>query len=151
MQKVTERFVIYRNAARSVWNTAFWPYEELRNWDSRDRFEEIKRILFEAIVLDERRSPSASRFLLAPKGEGVPILIEQPRPSDANRYWDAPVTTLKSGEATLEYVDFFDWDLLDCSDFRYYKAKIKEFAMHPELTGREALVEVVDVDIYLED
>ena len=46
MRDITEIFDHYRIIARSVLNTAFWLEVELRGWDSRDRFERIKELLF---------------------------------------------------------------------------------------------------------
>src|SRR5579863_5590178 len=120
MQNVTGSFLLYRNSARSVWNVAFWPYEALRNWDSRDHFVKIRRILFEAIVLDRVNRQVPQRFLVIPRADQIPIMIEQPREHDRNRYWDAPVTHLRREAAVLEFIDFFDWDQLGLLDFRYY-------------------------------
>jgi hypothetical protein len=41
----------YRVSARGIWNAAFWPDAELRNWDSVDRFDDIQLILFSELVL----------------------------------------------------------------------------------------------------
>ena len=46
MKDVSDVFDHYRNSARAIWNTAFWPDADLRNWDSVDSFDEIQRILF---------------------------------------------------------------------------------------------------------
>jgi hypothetical protein len=150
MENVTQLFLQYRNAARSVWNLCFWPDRRLRSADNSDRFEEMKQILFEAIVLNGG-SPSAMRkFLVSPRTSQIPIMVEQPRQGERNRYWDAPVTKVKQGEAILAFEDFFDWDSIGCLDFHYYRVKIEQFADHPELIGREALLEVEHADVYSE-
>ena len=72
---------------------------------------------------------------------GVPISIEQPRPGTKNRYWDHPISTISPNDGVLEFLDYFDFDELGCRDFKYVRARIQEFPGHPELVGREALLE----------
>ena len=40
-----------RVSARAIWNNAFWPDADLRDWDSVEQFGEIQRILFSELVL----------------------------------------------------------------------------------------------------
>jgi hypothetical protein len=49
MTDVTPIFDHYRVSARSIWNTAFWPDPELREWDYVDEFTSIERILFDSL------------------------------------------------------------------------------------------------------
>jgi hypothetical protein len=51
MTDVTHIFDHYRISARSIWNTAFWPDPEFREWDYVDEFTSIERILFDSLVL----------------------------------------------------------------------------------------------------
>ena len=41
----------YRMSTRAVWNTAFWPDQDFRNWDSIEQFHEIEKLLFQELVL----------------------------------------------------------------------------------------------------
>ena len=56
-------------------------------------------------------------------------------------YWDHPVKQITPGEAELHFVQCFDWNRLDYLDFRYYKVQIARFDAHPDLVGREALID----------
>ncbi len=129
----------------------FWSEPDLRDWDSRDQFEQITRLLFKALVVArvERGhccdlnsvSPDHS-YRVVPSDPGpVPIMIERPREGDANHYWDDPVKEISSTDAELHFVDFFDWDRMDYIDFRYYRVRIAAFPSRPHLVGRDALLE----------
>jgi hypothetical protein len=149
---VTEAFDHYRVAARSVWNTAFWPYAELRSWDARDQFRKVKELLFEALVIRrlcegqrsaEAHALSGSVFRVVPRHPGVrvPIMISKPRAGDRNQYWDDPVNQVSESDAELEFLDYFDWDELSTVDFQYYRIRITAFPAQAHLVGREALLE----------
>ncbi len=133
----------------TVWNTAFWPDPDFRNWDSLEQFDEIRRILFGELVLGKvgRKWPLRSLFenalpffQITPSFER-PIMIQNPRPEAASGYWDHPVNRIKPGLAELLFISYFDWNEMDYADLRYYRVKIASFAAHPELVGREALIE----------
>jgi hypothetical protein len=79
----------YRVSARGIWNAAFWPDPELRNWDSVDRFDDIQRILFSELVLGKlgRDWPIDDLFRIpilflrvVPSAESMPIMMQNPRP-----------------------------------------------------------------------
>jgi hypothetical protein len=82
----------YRMSARAIWNTAFWPDQDFRNWDSIEQFHEIEKLLFQEIVLAkvDREWPlqdifrSAIHFFhVVPSHvqvHGILILIQKPRP-----------------------------------------------------------------------
>jgi hypothetical protein len=146
---VTGTFQKYRISARLVWNFFFWPDADLADWDGRDQFEKIKNLLFDSIVLRKLSfGTSDARFVIVPRSkEGVPAMIEQPRADDRNRYWDHPIGALGPSDAVLEFLDYFDWDQTGCLDFRYVRVRICEFPLHPDLVGREALLEAEHVDV----
>jgi hypothetical protein len=140
----------FRVSARSVWNTAFWPDADFRNWDSAEQFDEIQRILFSELVLAKLRKEWPARdifripipFLqIVPSSECVPIMIQNPRPGRPSGYWDHPVKQITRGEAELHFLECFDWNRLDYLDFRYYKVQIARLDARPELVGREALID----------
>src|SRR5262249_35210292 len=132
----------YRNAARSVWNSAFWSQRDLRTWDSWEQFEAIKKILFQALVIS-RLGTDAKTFRVVPNSFRIPIMIRKPREGEQRHtnYWDDPVKEIKSGEAELHFVDYFDWNPIDHNDFQYYRVGIAAFPSQPHLVGREALVQ----------
>jgi hypothetical protein len=148
---VSSVFDHYRVSARTIWNTSFWPDPDFRNWDSRDRFREIERLLFDELVLAklDREWPLESIFrnpipffrVVPSIGHGTPIMIQKPRPGALTGYWDDPVNIVKPEETKLAFLAFFDWNQMDYIDLRYYHVKITSFDMHPELVGREALIE----------
>jgi hypothetical protein len=49
MTDVTLTFERYRLAAGSLWNGHFWMPGEA-NWHDRDRFERVKRVLFDTLI-----------------------------------------------------------------------------------------------------
>ena len=151
MRDITDLMDHYRIAVRSIWNAAFWSQPELRNWDSWDQFEQIKNLLFSALVIGRLEQIGCCVDLatvprpalqVAPAHSGsVPILIHQPRDGDRNTYWDDPVREISAADAELQFLDFFDWDKMNYIDFQYYRVRIVAFASQPHLVGREALLQ----------
>jgi hypothetical protein len=151
MREITNLFDHYRVVARSIWNTGFWSQPDLQDWDSRDRFDQIKTLLFKALVVarveeghccDLDTLAPDHAFHVVPLDPGpVPINIEQPRKGDANTYWDDPVKEIKATDAELHFIDYFDWDEMAYIDFQYYRVRIASFPLQAQLVGRNALLE----------
>ena len=151
MKDVSSVFDHYRANARAIWNTAFWPDPDFRNWDSIDQFHEIEKLLFDGLVLAklDREWPLCDLFvnpipffqILPSIAHGTPIMIQKPRPGAPTGYWDDPVNLVKPREAELQFIAYFDWNQMDYIDLRYYRVKIASFDAHPELVEREALIE----------
>lgn len=94
MKDVSSIFDHFRVSARAIWNTAFWPDPELRNWDSIAQFDEIQRILFNELVLGklDREWPFPDLFRTAipffrvsPSGQ-VPIMVQNLRSETETGY-----------------------------------------------------------------
>jgi hypothetical protein len=156
MKDVSSVFDHFRESARGIWNGAFWPDPDFRNRDSAEAFDEIQRILFSKLVLAklsldwpmiEIFRVAIPFFLLVPTFSATSIMIQR---SESERgYWDHPVRGIKSGEARLQFVAYFDWNSMDYLDLRYYRVKIASFSTHPDLVGREALLERQNFSVYL--
>jgi hypothetical protein len=156
---VSNVFDHYRTSARAIWNTAFWPDQDFRNWDSIDQFHQIEKLLFQELVLAkvEREWPlqdlfknTIPFFQVVPSFEhGTPIMIQSPRPAAPTGYWDDPVNFVKPGQAELLFIAYFDWNQMDYIDLQYYRVKIASFDAHSELVGREALIERQNAAIHL--
>ena len=161
LKDVSSVFDHYRMSARAIWNTAFWPDQKFRNWDSIDQFHQIEELLFQVLVLAKvgRAWPSQKLFenaipffQVVPSLEhGTPIMIQNPRPGADAGYWDDPVNLVKPGQAELLFIAYFDWQELDYIDLRYYRVKIAGFNAHSDLIGREALIERQHAAIYLKN
>jgi hypothetical protein len=135
--------------ARSVWNDGFWPVIGLRNWDSRDHFEQIKELLFKALVIAPLEEGHCCDLCalgervchVVPLAAGpVPIAIQRPREGDRNQYWDDATTEITAADAELHFLDYFDWNHMAPADFQYYRVRITAFPAQPHLIGREALL-----------
>jgi hypothetical protein len=154
MRDITAIMDHYRVVARSLWNTGFWAVPELRNWDARDSFAEVKKTLFEALVATNFPEAELSKtgIQVVPFGSGVPIMIEQPRPGDQswNLYWDDPVDKISPSDAKLRYLDFFDWNDMAYADFHYYRVRIESFDAQLHLVGREALLEHQNARVFVD-
>lgn len=156
---ISSIFDHYRVSARAIWNTAFWPDPDFRNWDSIEQFHEIEKLMFRELVLAkldkewplqdlfEHALPFFHIVPLIP--HGTPIMIQKPRPGAPTGYWDDPVKAVTPGQAELLFVAYFDWDQMDYIDFRYFRVSIKSFDAHPELVGREALIERQHAAVHL--
>jgi len=159
VKDVSSVFDHYRMSARAIWNTAFWPDQDFRNWDSIDQFHEIEKLLFQELVLAkvDREWPlqdifrnAIQFFHVVPSVlHGTPIMIQSSRPGAPTGYWDDPVKLVQPGQAELLFILYFDWNAMDYIDLRYYRAKIASFDAHSELVGREALLEHEHATIHL--
>lgn len=150
MKDITNILDRYRLCARAIWNIAFWPDDDLRNWDSVDQFDEIQRSLFSRMVLEKlgREWPFGDIFRvpipflqIEPSSKSMPIMVQNPRPDKPIGYWDHPLNRISPGQAEMHFIGYFDWNRLDCVDFRYYRVTIAKFDTKSELIGREALIE----------
>jgi hypothetical protein len=160
MEDITDLMDHYRHVARSVWNTGFWAQADLQTWDARDQFEQVKKLLFRALVvarLEEGHCCDLNglfdnqSYHVVPNGpHGVAIMIENPREGDHNHYWDDPIKRVKASEAELNFIDFFDWDLMNYADYQYYRVRIAAFPTQPHLVGREALIEHLNAKVFTE-
>ena len=157
MRDVSNIFDHYRVSARTIWNIAFWPDVDFRNWDSVDQFDEIQRILFDELVLGkvDKDWPLHDIFKIAmpffhvvPSGH-VPIMIQNPRSERETGYWDHPINRISAGEAEMHFLCYFDWNRLDYADLRYYRVVIAKFDAHRDVVGREALIERQHATIYI--
>ncbi|MGA2984703.1 MAG: hypothetical protein ABSG32_12880 [Terriglobia bacterium] len=151
MRDITDLMDHYRDVARSVWNTGFWVQADLQTWDARDQFEQIKKLLFKALVVarleeghccDLYGLADNQIYQVVPNhSEYVPIMIQRPRQGAQTGYWDDPVRQVKASEADLQFLDYFDWNNMGYADFQYYRVRIATFATQPHLVGREALLD----------
>lgn len=140
MRDVTDLMDHYRVVARSIWNTGFWSQPDLQNWDSRDDFREIRKLLFNALVI-ARLDVERNLQVVPLDSTTVPIMIQRPRGEGQAGYWDDPVKEIKASDAKLVFIDYFDWNEMGYIDFQYYKVRIVSFGSQPHLVGREALLE----------
>ncbi|MBI5850619.1 MAG: hypothetical protein HZB39_06200 [Planctomycetes bacterium] len=149
MQDITEAVSSFREAARHLWNTTFYPGAD---WDARDRFSLVCVALFDAVVGAPFRLGSAKRpemcepdpapmqaiQVIPGSKSGVPIMINRSTPRCG--YWDDPVDRVCPSEVRLEFVNFFDFGELGRRDFRYVEVFICDFPSQPHLVGRRALM-----------
>ena len=161
MRDVTHLMDHYRVVARTIWNAGFWSQPDLQNWDSRDHFRQIRKLLFNALVtarLDETDEgcsctdlgalPDRTLQVVPLDSTTVPIMIQRPRGEGQAGYWDDPVKEIKASDAKLVFIDYFDWNEMGYIDFQYYKARIVSFASQPHLVGREALLEHQNANVF---
>lgn len=146
----------YCECARSTWN------HYLRSSDADEaaleRYEEVRALLFRAIVLDPLGMGDATRdpqdetwsFLRVIAGaELSPILVNTPS-SDGNQYWAPAEKGTDLSDAEILFVDLFDWDPQAFRDLALVMALVVASPKHPDLSGRSILVERNSVTIVVE-
>jgi hypothetical protein len=152
MPDITALLSNFRECARHTWNCHFLALGTA-TFDEVDDFRDLADKLFDVLVcrpLDIFGSgllgmATAGRIRIVPNiASGCPILIRRPRPGTNNAYWDDPVNVVTPAEADLRFVGYFDFDVCGRRDLRYFEVKILRFDSHPELLGRQALVEIND-------
>ncbi len=137
----------FRLASREVFNHNFRasdPYGD-EGWALAERFSVLQAVLFQKLVTEPACLPNVSYGDLQTE-----ILVElrsgiELAPAFLNRevmsgYWDYPVKEITRG-SRLFFLSFFDWNQLDYRDGQYVRIQIDHLPLHPETTGKHALVE----------
>ena len=149
----------FREAARHLWNSYV---RSEATWDTADEFAKVANILFIECALG--RAGVEARPI--PMQHGTEILTEYrlfadhagKLPLHANRdipasgYWDHPVEWIPPEvKQIIHPICFFDFDVLGWRRIQYYRARIVESSSHPDLNGRDALIECTYVDVEVRD
>ena len=146
----------YCECARSTWNNYLRPSDA--DETAVERYEEVRAMLFRAIVLDGIGMGDAVRdredetwpFLRVIAGaELSPILVNTPS-SDGNQYWESAEKGTDLSDAEILLVDLFDWDPQAFRDLALVMALVVASPKHPDLTGRSILVERNSVTIVVD-
>jgi hypothetical protein len=155
MTDITSLMNTYRECARNLWNAYFSSREF--TWDLHDEYENIRKLLFNALVVYELDSEieccgigtALSPMLnVVPSAKSVPILINRPS-KDGNGYWDQEMNmSVGTDDIRLMFLDYFDFSQFPVKDFKFYRCKILQFPKCIEYEGREALIEVSDAKIF---
>jgi hypothetical protein len=152
MEDITRALDATRACLRDLWDTYFYAGDTITTYpaETRDLFEEIEVRVFGALVLQGlSRLASMDRYRVEPLPfllvepslhPGTPLLINRPS-SDGNRYWDAFHGEVESGEVTLYFMQWFDWDVYARREYQYYEVQIGAFPARSEFVGRRALIE----------
>jgi hypothetical protein len=155
MKDITPLMNTYRECSRNLWN-AYFSLKEF-SWDLHDEYEDIRKLLFEALVLNEldvckecseHDAVPPAVLRVVPDATSVPILINRPRDGGGG-YWDQEMD-LRVGEADIQlaFLDYFDYSQYPVKDFQFYRCKILSFPSHAKYEGREALIEVSHAKIF---
>jgi hypothetical protein len=145
----------YRECARGLWNNFLRPEAD---FDVVDDFSTLCRTLFANLVLrpigeygfQKGSAGDPYPFLrVTPTVDPVPIMINRPSP-DRSKYWDEPVAKLGLRGLHLLFIDYFDWDSVGYIDFQYYRVKIVRSEDQPQVSGREALLDVRHAQVKFE-
>jgi hypothetical protein len=146
----------YCECARSVWNS-FLLRDDVDEFAVK-RFDGIRRLLFQAIVLapldldDDRQAddePFTHLQVIAGTGP-LTVLVEQPS-KDGDRYWEAAPKDLDFSGAQMQFVDLFDWDPQGFRDMSLVMAWIISGPPGGDLDRRYALFERQSVTVVVKD
>jgi hypothetical protein len=147
---VTHLLLSYRESVRHLWNCFLreddtFASGSLASDAALDDWEELKQVLFRAIVLRKtgREEHAAARlqwlsplsFLRVVTGPDVPAMIS--RTKGQGGYWDHPVQRLTADD-DLRFIDFFEFDESRYLDLPYCQVAIQGSPQHPELVGHVA-------------
>jgi hypothetical protein len=154
MRDITELMNAYRECSRNLWNVYF--SEQADVGAALDAFEQIRRLLFDSLVVGELLydGEAEGQDMPPPTLRVVPrerslILIERPSGPGEAGYWDQEKDMVVGpNDITLAFVDYFDFFQIPIMDFRYYRCKIFSFPSRAEYEGREALINAVDGHVF---
>ena len=137
----------FRLASRELFNHFFrvsTPYEGNEGWTMKERFSAVQSLLFQKLVTEPAGlsyirygEPQPNIRVEIRTGESAPVMLNRETRSG---YWDHPVTQL-SREAGLSFLAFFDWDQLSYKDNQYVRILVDRWPSHPEVVGKEGLIE----------
>lgn len=164
MKEITQILNGYRECVRHLWNTYFIiKVSSNQSWDLLDEYDEICKQLFNSLVLSQIDGPTYNKavysdsspepllfFRVEPIVEtGIPLHVS--REKENVHYWDYPITQIKSGDADMRFIDYFDFDLFGFRDFQYCRVRIINSTVYPELIGHDALIVCSHIRIYFDD
>jgi|SRR5579864_645593 len=150
---ITDLMNAYRECSRNLWNVYFSRRADIGG--SLDAFENIRKLLFDALVVSELFyegeaegediPPPALRVVPRPRSL---ILIRRPS-DDGNGYWDQEKDMVVGpDDIKLAFLDYFDFHQIPVTDFRFYRCNILSFPSRAEYVGREALIDALDGRVF---
>ena len=159
-QDCTKLLHRYRDIARMIWNTAFWPNAELQDGncltigDYTAAFDEATARLYEGVVLlplanasrvqDVNAPGKTARLNIEVRSAEVECLIDENLPGDPGHVWRRAGLSLDEGRYEFEFRNFFDWDRLGHRDFLYVEVLICRLDKRPQAVGHHALIPVAE-------
>jgi hypothetical protein len=166
MTFATDLVQLYRAELQHLWNTHFWNRPTFEFGSSLADFSRLKQPLFEALVArrlsddasDDARNYSqlfGEAFRVVPRMATAPeiplrsLMIESTE-SHARGQWQELVGPFRGKEVHMTLVDVYDWNQQYWRDFRMFIVDVHRLDKYPDLAGRKALVDVLDVDILWE-
>jgi len=162
MRNVTLIMNRYRECARNIWNVYFnQQFKVDDQWTILDEYDNICVALFSSLVLnpisrtldkkstsyEKRPKPMMFLKVIPLVDTGVPISIN--RSIECSGYWDYSLTCIKTFDADMMFIDYFDFDMVGFRDFQYCRVRIVASDLYPDLIGRDALIESNNVIIEL--
>ncbi len=150
---INERMDRFRRASRETFNNYFRVPREGSNimscqdecWGAKERFDELERVMFEKLVKEPLSIEGPEYGLAQPNIQVVSENLVTEIPIMLNRelasgYWDYPLKGVPA-ETVMRFVCYFDFDCIDNFDCRYVRIEVEASSKHPEIVGKEALIE----------
>jgi hypothetical protein len=162
--KVVTPFLLeYLEAKRHLWNVHFrGRFKSLMKSSPLDEYEQIDRLLFTVIVLDELGLP---RTMINDYGrQPLPLLRVKPKTRSpvvsmmfctplpgGNRSWEARESVTVAPAAHFGFIDFFDWYPYEFAGYPFYRVRVDEQSHLPGRVGQDGLIEILTSDVILLD
>ena len=156
-------FWSYRELARHIWNSGFWPSPDLRNFSCVHFYRDAVGRLFEAMVLvplgyDDPRIqnsgiPGEGNAFFVESKQRLSILVDRHAQDSSFHEYSQAIGLPPESRYDLRFLRFFDWDQMSHLDFRFLEVRIEQADLHPDLVGHLALVEVEEhsISVYVRD
>jgi|AGTN01.1.fsa_nt_gi hypothetical protein len=148
---INESMNQFRRASREIFNNYFRRADLDRHevFLFCERYFELNDLLFEMLVTDCPDIEKVRYGNIQPKlqvkaaGGGLFPSVMINREVNSG-YWDFPLKELPE-ESVLLFMSYFDWDEIDFRDHQYVRAHIQLCDAHPEVVGKEVLIEALNV------
>lgn len=174
MRNVTEVFKNYRICLREIWNRCFWAdtfFQKSDNsekiWNAVKHFDRLVPFFFDALVMEKlinnccveenlSKGTYDHIFRIVPAGSTtIWPFKKQDRTGESFKNPISGRGSTESGikieakQIDMRFLNFFEWSATDCYDLKYYVVEIRSFPEKPELEGREALVDVEGIEVWV--
>ena len=160
MEALKASLLRYLDARQHLWNSNFLSLVgDIHDCAPFDDFDVISNRLFAAIVCHPHKIAVPENFVLG--GDAISAIDVSARRglsgfevmfsrsvAENNRYWELP-KLVTSSDLQLEFIDFFQWDSYGFLSMSKVRCLVKRFSPDSSFAGRQAIVELNDVEFFL--
>jgi len=159
MMDIRRELFRYADLKCHLWNEYFIDlFTGLEECEPLDSFDEIDDRLFKTLVCrplgiklpdySYGKSRAIKQIVIRPQAHTSEIVIMFRIPDTQRNIWEKN-QVIKADGMSCWFIDFFQWDRYDYLKLPLVECVVFDWPAHPELVGREALIEPMYLDFFL--